>query len=323
MTNVAVIGVGNIGFQHARLYASMEGVNLVGISDINEKIGKKVAKQFKTKYYKNYLDLLKNEKIDAISIAVPTAFHKDVSLEVIPYVKKILIEKPIADNTKNAKKIVKAAKKYKAKISVGYVERFNPIFAELKKILNKEQIGKPISIIIKRVGLFPPNAKNADVVTDLATHDIDILNYFFNTEPKLIVATGGKLLHDNYDYSEILYNYKGIKCFIQTNWITPVKIRSITITGSKGYLEANYITQEITLYKNIYKKTFINFSDFVLKFGKPKMKNLVVTKIEPLKLELQTFLGLEKSGIKLASEKEGLLALELAEKAKNYISKSN
>src|SRR3972149_2815185 len=247
MIKTAVIGVGNIGYHHARNYASFKDVKLVGISDLNEQLGKRVAKQFSTKYYKDYKDLILNENPDAVSISVPTAAHKDVALDVMKLTKNILIEKPIAGNLRDAKRIIHFSKKYNTNLAIGYTERYNPVTAKLEKIIAKKHIGDIISIVIKRVGIFPPNINNADVITDLATHDIDILNYLLKTQPKIVCATGGKMLHNNYDYAELLLDYNGINCFIQVNWITPVKIRTISITGSKGYIEINYISQEIVI----------------------------------------------------------------------------
>ena len=320
MNKVAVIGVGNIGYHHARIYSSLENVELVGIADISEKIGKSVAKRLHTKYYKNFEEMLKKEDIDAVSIAVPTFLHKEVALITMKYVKKILIEKPIADTVKNAKKIIKAAEKNNTHLNIGYIERHNPVINELYKLIKSESIGKPISVVIKRVGLFPSNVKDADVITDLATHDIYILNYIFRTEPNLIAATGGKIHHSKFDHAEIILEYKGINCFIQTNWITPVKIRTIAITGDKGYIEADYITQEILMHKTQLKRSFLNFNDFIVKFGKPKTKIIKVVKEEPLKIELESFLNTPRSSAN-ATGRDGLYALELAEKAIKYITK--
>jgi len=151
------------------------------------------------------------------------------------------------------------------------------------------------------------------VIIDLAVHDIDILNYLLGKMPTRIHAEAGKaLISRREDYADILLKYDGINAFVQVNWITPIKIRSLAITGTKGYAELNYVTQEFMLYKSKYEKKFETFEDIV-KFAEPEIIRIKVRKSEPLKEELKDFISCIKSNKQpLVSGEDGLKALELA-----------
>ena len=318
MLNVGVIGVGNMGKHHARVYSEMKGCRLVAVSDTDEGRGKKIAAQHGCEYFRDYRAML--GKVDAVSIAVPTAFHKAVALECIRAGKHVLIEKPIADTVENAREIIDAARKSKVKVAVGHVERFNPGVQKLKAMMDNGELGKITTVLARRVGVFPPQMKDANVIIDLAVHDIDILNYLLGKTPTRIHAEAGKaLINRREDYADILLKYDGINAFIQVNWITPIKIRSLAITGTKGYAELNYVTQEFMLYKSKYDKDFETFEDIV-RFAEPEIVKVKVRKAEPLREELMDFVSCIQSGRQpLVSGEDGLKALSLAlEIVKSY-----
>lgn len=310
--NVGVIGVGNMGRHHARVFSQLKGCKLVAVSDMNEEQGKMVAEQAGCAYHKYYQDMLK-EGIQAVSIAVPTVFHKDVALACIAAGKHILVEKPIADTIESAKEIIGAAKKAGVIVSVGHVERFNPAIRLLKKMMKAGDLGIITTILAKRVGVFPPQIKDANVIIDLAVHDIDILNYLLEKTPTRIHAEAGKaLINRREDYADILLKYDGINAFIQVNWITPIKIRSLSITGTKGYAEINYVTQKFTLYKSKYEKDFETFED-VVRFAEPEIVDVGLKKAEPLEEELKDFISAVRTKRKpLVTGEDGLKALEVA-----------
>jgi UDP-N-acetylglucosamine 3-dehydrogenase len=287
---------------------------LIAISDINQNIAKKVAEKFNCKYYKDYKEMLSKENIDAVSIAVPTSLHKKVALDVIKFKKHLLIEKPIAASSKEAEEIIKAAKKAKVKLCVGHIERFNPAVKRLKEIIQKGRLGKIISVIARRVGVFPPQIKDTNVIIDLAVHDIDIFNYLLEKQPVEVFADAQtSLINHREDSAEILLSFDDATGFIQVNWITPIKIRTLSVTGSKGYAELNYITQELELYKSKYKKVVNNFGEIV-KFGKPIKKKIKIKKGEPLLYELKSFIKCIKENKKPeVTGEDGLKAVAIAE----------
>jgi UDP-N-acetylglucosamine 3-dehydrogenase len=313
--NVAVVGVGQMGRTHVRTYASMKGVSLVAVSDINAQLGETVAKEFKTKFYKDFRKMLKMEKIDAVSVCVPTAFHYEVAKYTLNNKINTLLEKPITMKVKEGNVLLALAKKNKVKFLVGHIERFNPALIKVKEMIDKEELGDIIAIMSRRVGGFPPQIDDANIAVDLSIHDIDIANYLLNDKPRKISVNKQKNhITKREDSVEFFLKYKKASAFLQANWITPVKIRKLNITGKEGYLEMDYISQEIIYYKSNYlkfKKRYKTFSDYVLEFSKPKKTIISVTKKEPLKEEIIYFLGCVKNNIHIDS-RFAVDALEIA-----------
>lgn len=316
MLNAAVVGLGFMGQNHARTYAQRKDINLIAICDTDEKKGKVLAKKLGINYYSNHLDLIKNEKLDAVSIAVPTYLHTKISLDFINHGINLLVEKPLAPTSTQAKIILKKAKENNVVLLVGHIERFNPAIIEIKKLMDKGEFGEILSFVIKRVGLYPPRIKDVNVVTDLAVHDLDIITYLTGKLPNYIVSGGGSSLNKNQeDHAEIFLLYEKFGCFIQVNWVTPLKIRTFSITGSKKYAELNLITQKIEIYKNENLiKNLEGFQDFVSKYGEPQKYKLKIKTREPLSLEIDNFIqSIEGKQKPLVTGEDGLKAIQLSE----------
>jgi UDP-N-acetylglucosamine 3-dehydrogenase len=312
---VAVIGTGQMGRNHVRTYAFLKGVKLVAISDLNIKLGKKLAKEFKTKFYQDYKEMLDKEKIDAVSICVPTKFHYVIAKDTINKKINTFVEKPITMNVKQGYDLLQRAKKAKVKLMVGHIERFNPAVIKVKELLDAKALGDIIAVVSRRVGGFPPQIDDANIAVDLSIHDIDIVNYLLDDKPKKIYVNKQKNhINKREDSVEFFLKYKKASAFLQANWITPVKIRKLNITGKEGYLEMDFVSQEIIFYKSNYRKflkKFKTFSDYVLEFSKPERIKVSIVKKEPLKEEILYFLNCVKNNIEIDS-KFAVEALEIA-----------
>lgn len=311
---VAVIGAGNMGRNHVRTYAALKNVELLAIADIDPSASK-LASQYGIRYYKDYKTMLEKEKPDAVSVVVPTPFHYPIGRYVIDKKIHCLIEKPIASTPEEADKLIKAAAKTNIVFTVGHIEHYNPMVQKLKKLVDNKEIGDITSIVVKRVGGFPVVEPKTDVIIDLAVHDIEIINYLMGQLPKNIYGHGSKTLHSSkIDAAELLMTYEGASGFIQVSWITPVKIRTIAITGSDGYVEGNYITQELTHYKQNMRQVKNGFKNFVITLGKPQKRTLKPITEEPLKNELNAFIKAIQSGNNggLVSPKSAREALKIA-----------
>lgn len=308
--NAAIIGIGSMGKNHARIYSEMQDVNLVAVSDIRE-----TSENFGCKYYKDYKEMLKNEDIDLVNVVVPTRLHLRVALDVIDAGKHVFVEKPVADTIENAKKIIEAAEKKEVKLTVGHVERFNPAIRKLKELINNDVLGKIWSITITRRGPFPKRIRDVGVVIDLAVHDLDIMRYLLNSEVLRISAETEKRIHTEHeDFLNALLRFENnVVGILDTNWITPVKIREININGEKGMLKANYLTQQIDFYENGSNHITHDCPPRDITIGKRISIN--VERIEPLKEELQSFVDAVKNNHKpYVTGEDGLIALSLAHK---------
>lgn len=315
MIRVAVIGLGNMGKHHARNYSLLSDVELVAVCDLRKELADLTAKKFGCKAYYNYQEMLEKEQIHAVSIAVPTKYHREVGLACINRGLDVLIEKPIASNLAEAREIISQAKEKSVILQVGHIERFNPAVQKLKEIIRDGKLGEVTSIIARRVGAVPVQVRDANVIIDLAVHDIDIINYLYELLPETVLGNIGKaIIEKREDYAEIFLKYGKRSGYIQVNWITPIKIRNLSVTGSKGYAELNYLTQELTVYESNYTKEIVDeYGDDVIKFGLPNKTQVGVESIEPLYLELQDFARcIKERSSPLVTGEIGLEALRIA-----------
>lgn len=315
MTRVAVIGLGIMGKHHARNYARMDDVELVAVCDLNHELAMNVAERYNCKAYAGYQELLNREKLDAVSIAVPTTTHKDVVLEAVRKGLHILVEKPIAGTLCDAEKIIEETKNRGVLLQVGHVERFNPAVIKLKQIIQKGILGNVSSIIARRVGTVPERVRDTSVVLDLAVHDIDIINYLYESEPDKVLGSWGQaLIGKRHDYADIFLTYGERSGFIQVNWITPIKIRNLSVTGSNGYAELDYINQELIVYESNYtREETDDLGDFNVKFGTPKVTQVRIEREEPIYLELLHFIESVRNGKPVLVNGEiGYAALKIA-----------
>jgi UDP-N-acetylglucosamine 3-dehydrogenase len=291
-TKVAVIGVGNMGKNHARVYSKLHDVELVAVCDKNKESAKTIAEAYQTDFYSSCKEMFEREKeIDAVSIAVPTMSHQEVALCAIEYGKHILLEKPIAASLDAARKIVESAENAEVKLMVGHVERFNPAVVKAKQLINDGKLGQIVSVSSKRVGPYAPRLSDIGVCLDLAIHDIDVMRFITNQEVCEVYARIGPNRCEQEDNASILLTLEnGITGLIDTNWLTPTKIRRLDITAMEGYATLDYISQEIFLYGEVLSKNPADYEELVFAYGRPKMAKIRVEKEEPLKLELEHFI---------------------------------
>ncbi len=270
MLKVGVVGVGSMGQNHARLYSELE-CELVGISDTNPEQGKSIAEKFHTSYHPDYHDLI--GKVDAVSIVVPTIYHHQVALDFLNTGVHCLVEKPISSDIARADEMIAAAEASGVKLAVGHIENFNPAVRKLKELITEGALGEIIMLTARRVGPFVPRIRDVGIIVDSATHDIGVMNYLAGCTPSDITAKVGALQHEISDHALIMLDYYGLFGSIEVNWFTPHKVRTLVATGNKGIAYLDYIKQTITLHNH--EATI----------------EIEVKKDEPLKLELQDFLG--------------------------------
>jgi len=243
-----VIGTGAMGKHHARIYSELEDVELVGVSDINKERGEKVAKEYGAEYFPGYCELL--NKIDIVSIAVPTSLHTQVALKAADCGVDMLIEKPIAESLNNASRIIDSSERNDVKVMVGHIERFNPAVVKLKELINKGSLGEIITISGRRIGPFSPRIRDVGIIVDLAVHEIDVFTYLLGQKAIEVYAIAGNNFHTHEDYASILLRFPNNKSgTIETNWLTPKKFRSLTVVGTDCVAQLDYIQQSLRLWK--------------------------------------------------------------------------
>lgn len=286
----AVIGVGVMGSNHARIYHSLPQASLVAVVDSDPARAKIVADKHGVPHYRSVRDLLSNQSIDAASVAVPTSLHTAVAGELLSAGIHVLVEKPLAPSVADCRQLCELSRRSSAIVMVGHIERFNPAVRKLRELIRKGSFGEITSIITRRVGLAPPRIRDADVVTDLAVHDIDIANFLVGRQPVDVYSNSGNgNLKDRVDFSEIFLNYGSCNAIISVNWLTPLKIRKMSVTGTQGYAELDFIRQELLLFQAPPSDSFDGFADFIAKYGHDDARRLPVDFTEPLAAELEHF----------------------------------
>lgn len=286
---VGVVGVGNMGINHARLYSELADVELVGILDVDKKRGKKVANKFNTVFFTNPLDLIR--QVDAVSIVVPTKFHYKVAKLFLERKIDVLIEKPITSNLKEAEELINLGKKNNSIIQVGHVERFNPVVKEFKKFIQPEDI---FTIEAVRVGPFgSKRIIDTGVVLDLMIHDIDIILNLINQGPQDIVeihAFGRKEQRKYEDLALAILRFRnGIIVSLKASWISARRIRKLKIDQKENYIIVDFTKKTLEVYRQ-------KEMNYIVENGKFKFQHTetierpYISQEEPLKLELQSFL---------------------------------
>ncbi|CAG1001478.1 MAG: myo-inositol 2-dehydrogenase [Candidatus Methanoperedens nitroreducens] len=252
---VAVIGGGAMGQHHIRIYREMKDVELVGICDTDRDRAISLAKTNNTTPYFDHNELLKQD-LDAVSVVVPTTFHSRVALDVINSGTHLLVEKPIADTLKNADTMINAAHDAKVKLMVGHIERFNPAVSKLKEIVDSGMLGKIVSISSRRVGPFNPRIRDVGIIMDLGVHDIDVISYLYGRKINEVYTIAGKDIHSFEDHASILLRCDtNLSGMVETNWLTPHKIRNLTAIGLKGVAYLDYIKQAVELHDEAWVRT--------------------------------------------------------------------
>jgi UDP-N-acetylglucosamine 3-dehydrogenase len=297
---VAVIGTGFWGKNHARVYKELASTNLVAICDVNAERAKTIADQFGVKAYTNSTRMLKNEEIEAVSVCTWSTMLAKEALKAIHAGKHVLVEKPMATNSKQAQKLLKIAQENGLHLTVGFLMRFIPGLQHIREAVESKKIGEFVSATAKRVSEWPERIGDVGVVKDTAIHDIDVMRYISDEDPISVYAKMGSMKHEKFeDYAQIMLTYEGGKsAFIESNWLTPYKTRTLTVTGSDAITRLDYITQELWIESK--KETVQPRYAFQ----------------EPLKLELQHFTEciLEKKK-PLVTGVDGIKALQIAEAA--------
>lgn len=315
MLKVAVIGVGTMGRNHARIYHDMNETNLVAVVDSNEETGKEIAKKHHCSYYKDYKEMIKKERPEAVSIATPTVHHFEIAMHIIKKGIPVLIEKPITSKVEEAKKIIAEAKKRKCHVAVGHIERFNSAIIELKKKIKSGQLGQIYKIQTTRIGPTTPRIIDVGVTIDLAVHDIDIMRYLTDSEVKRVYAEIEQIHHKKKEdsMSGLLKFKNGVLGIINVDWITPTKVREISVTGEKGMFVANMIKQELYFYENRVFKEVYDYPQMIKGVQEGNSIKYLINTKEPLRNELESFIDCVKGRCKpKVTANDGLKALEIA-----------
>lgn len=315
MIRAAVIGVGAIGKHHTRVYNALEDVELVAVADPDEARRLAVARRYKVAAYVDHEDLLAHERLDVVSIAVPTVFHHNVALAALERGVHTLVEKPIASTVEEAQDIINLAAARGLTLMVGHIERFNPAVAELKRRLANGELGRVFQVHARRLSPFPNYVRDVGVVIDLATHELDIMRYLLGSEIERVYAEIGRKVHEQHEdmLSGLVRFENDVVGVLDINWLTPTKVRELRITGERGMFLVDYLNQDLYFYENSQAPSRWDTMALFKGVEEGNVLKIRVSKIEPLEAELRAFVSAVASRSRPAvTGADGLRALALA-----------
>ena len=283
----AIIGLGMMGTNHARVLSNLEGVELVAVAD-PQGDAQKVLPQIKVL---NSVDEVIKLGVDYCVISAPTAFHEEIASQLIASGIHFLVEKPIADSYASAVKIRDAAKAAKVIGAVGHIERFNSALQEARKRVLAGELGTIYQVATRRQGPFPSRISDVGVVKDLATHDIDLTSWI--TGKKYLQVSANAAFRSGREHEDLISVTGLLEDSIVVshlvNWLSPLKERKIIITGEKGTFVADTLRADLTFYEN--GKIEISQSELAHFRGVTQgdVHILAFEKPEPLIVEHQNF----------------------------------
>ena len=318
---LAVIGVGRMGTNHARILSEMENVRLAAVCDADREAAEKTARRFLIPaVYTEIDELVGQEKLDGVVIAVPTAEHLPAAEKCLRHRLHALIEKPLASSPQQCTAILEQAAAAGVRVLTGHIERFNPVVLQLKAFLDEDYLGKIFYIETIRSGPFPKRLYGSrdGVVIDLAVHDLDLVNYFFGRLEHIYAHHIQTDSHRQDIYARVMLKTKtGVLGSSEFSWISPRRQRSISIYGDKGLLVGNLVDQEVWFYEN--GDVGIDYSDNYYqnviwgRVSEGKVVKFPTKREEPLRKELDYFCRLITGEIKDYDPLYGQLAVEYSQ----------
>ena len=314
---IGVVGFGAMGRHHARNLNARDDITFVGVADMSPDARAAAA----ALGYRTHatIDALIAAGLDAVVISVPTSEHEAVAEVFADRSIAILLEKPIAQNLEAARRVIARCAQRGVPLMIGYIERYNPAIEAVRAFVTEGNLGRLISMNARRVGVFPPRIKDANVIVDISVHDIDIVAFITNARLELISAQGGMaVLSDRLDYASLMLSAAGCAVSIETNWITPVKIRELSITGTNGFCHVDYITQDARFAPGRSFEPSVTYERLVQQHTEGMMLSLPVNKREPLAREIEVFINGVRGG-PLPDPRLAIASLRIAEEATELI----
>lgn len=242
---IGVIGTGGWGKNHVRVFSEL-GV-LQCICDIDPERVSQWTTKYGCKGYTDPAKMLQEEKLDAATVCVPTSKHFEVASKVIEKKVNVFVEKPMTATGVEGQKLVELAKDAGVFLTVGFIERFNPAVIDAKNAVKNRTLGEPLLLEFHRENKWAGRITDVGIVADTSVHDIDTARWLFDEEPHLVFARLGNVLSQTKeDFAAITLGFgKQKSAFIVSNWVTPKRLRQLTIVCTDGVISLDFVTQEI------------------------------------------------------------------------------
>ena len=294
---VAVVGTGEFGRNHARVYRELENAELAGVFDQDGSRAREIAKDFQTRAFQGIAEL--RGAVDAASVAVPTEAHREIGCALLEMGIDVLIEKPMARTVREADELIGAAERNRRILQVGHVERFNPAVLVVEPLVNR-----PLFFEVHRLGVFTPRSLDVDVIYDLMIHDLDILLALVKEPVVEVKAVGIPVLTEKVDIAHARLEFAGgAVANVTASRVSTERVRKMRFFQQHEYLSLDYARRDAL---RIGVKRPGPQPEFAF-------EKLPAPAVEPLRAEVEAFV--EAVRTRAAPKTDGLsgrAALELA-----------
>jgi UDP-N-acetylglucosamine 3-dehydrogenase len=285
-----------MGRQHARVLGKLETAALVGICDCSGEARVR-AETHGVEVVERWEDVLRLRP-DAVVNALPTRLHFEVTSALLDEGLHVLVEKPIATAAVEARAMIDLARRRGVVLMVGHTERFNPVVLALREHLASGHLGRIVSMSARRVGVGRPAVPSVGVAVDLAIHDLDVFSYLVGGATGELVFAAGAALHENLveDHVDVVARYGDTLATLQANWITPVKVRRLNVTGTKGVAEVDYLLQSLQVFDSAPALIQASPANFFAVSRESEPVQVPIRAREPLVCELEEFVSAIREG---------------------------
>ncbi len=322
---VAVLGVGSLGKEHARIYSELATagqVEFAGVYDIIAETARKIAQKCQARAFTSLAETAAAS--DALNIVTPTTTHHELAKTLLQQGKHVLVEKPMTEDTAQAAELIQLALKQNCVLQVGHVERFNPVFHYLESVATE-----PRFIETHRLSPYPQRSTDVGVVLDLMIHDLDVVLAFVKSPVIATDAVGIPVLSRSEDIANARLRFaNGCVANLTVSRVSPERMRKIRVFSggaTPSYISLDYRAQEGFIYRiardgeeesSLLKKLLASKDTTIVSefAGKRVVREPVpIAKEEPLKLELQDFVNcVREKHTPVVSGESAKRALDLA-----------
>ena len=311
-----VAGLGVMGSNHLRVLSSLDSVEVIAVVDPDAE--RRAAAQRAYRHVEGYAsvaDAFAAHELDFVCVAVPVSSLVPTARAALEAGLHVLVEKPTAPTEGDAETLIADAARHGLVLAVGHVERFNPAVVALKDKLAEGAIGTVHQMHARRLSPFPNRDSMLGVSLDLATHDIDVMRYISGSEVARVFAETSQHYHEAAEdlLCATLRFDDGATGLLEVNWITPTKVRELTVTGERGMLRVDYLTQDLYLFEHPSQSTEWDALAGMRGGGEGNMTRFALERREPLRVEWEAFVDAVHAGTPAAvTGHDGLAALSTA-----------
>ena len=310
---LGLAGLGSMGRNHLRVISNHPETVLAAVADPTAEALTAAVDQTGARGFADPLEMIAAADLDGVVVAAPTTNHTALALAAIERGLPVLVEKPLAATVDDAIAIVTAARKRGVQVQVGHVERYNPAVLEMGRLLRTGWLSTIYAITSRRAGPFPARIRDVGVTVDLGTHDVDMLSWIAGERPIRVYAETAQRIHATHEDLTfgLMHFPSGATGFLDVDWLTPAKRRSLTAVGEEGMFELDYLTQKLTFTRCDVERPEL-IAGYATTFT-GDVAEIPVVNVEPLRAQLDEFVRVLRTGDRpYVPGEDGLWAVAIA-----------